>query len=169
MAAGGGVLVGERELQWQARRYGRPYDLPPLIVHGPDQCSWVGPQVGGVKSWGLIGAAVPRGAAGPTQLPCDALTVLRDVQDHSLMAVVAVKCGSIDPSASNRSFLIKPIIHRCISSIQGVFVGLLVPWTLEEDFGWCGRTSLVRPDLGGATRPTFVVSGPWTWSPYILC
>jgi hypothetical protein len=112
-------------------------------IHGPDQCSWVGSQVGGVKSWGLIGAAVRRGAAGPTQLPCDAPTVLRDVQDHSLMAVVVVKCGSIDPSASNHSFLIKPIIHRCMSSIQGVFVGLLVSWTREEDFGWCGRTSLV--------------------------
>jgi hypothetical protein len=45
---------------------------------------------------------------GPTQLPCNAPTVLRDVQDHSLMAVVAVKCGSIDPSASNLSLLIQP-------------------------------------------------------------
>jgi hypothetical protein len=60
------------------------------------------------------------------------------------MAVVVVKCGSIDPSASNHSLLIKPTIHWCILSIQGVFVGLLVPWTQEEDFGWCGRT------LGGA-------------------
>jgi hypothetical protein len=51
-------------------QYGRPYDLLPLIVHGPDQRSWVGSQVGGVKSWGLIGATVPRGAAGTTQLLC---------------------------------------------------------------------------------------------------
>jgi hypothetical protein len=80
------------------------------------------------------------GAADPTQWPCDAPTVLRDVQDHSLMAVVAVKCGSIDPSASNLSLLTKPTIHRCISSIQGVFVGLLVSWTREEHFGWCGQT-----------------------------
>jgi hypothetical protein len=34
------------------------------------------------------------GAADPTQWPCDAPTVLRDIQDHSLMAVVVVKCGS---------------------------------------------------------------------------
>jgi hypothetical protein len=27
--------------------------------------------------------------------------------------------------------LIKPTILRCISSIQGVFVGLLVPWTQD--------------------------------------
>jgi hypothetical protein len=57
------------------------------------------------------------GAAGPTQLPCDAPTVLRDIQGHSLMAVAALKCGSIDPSASKLSLLIKPTIHRCISSI----------------------------------------------------
>jgi hypothetical protein len=88
--------------------------------------------------------------------------VLRDIQDHSLMAVVAVKCGFIDQSASNHSLLIKPTIHRYISSIKGLFVGLLVTWTREEDFGWCSRTSLVRSDLGGATGLTFVVSGPWT-------
>jgi hypothetical protein len=29
----------------------------------------------------------------------------------------------------------------------------------------CGWTSLVRPDLGGAAGPTFLVSGLWTWSP----
>jgi hypothetical protein len=56
------------------------------------------------------------------------------------MAVVAVKCGSIDPSASNHSLLIKPTIHQCISSIRGVLVGLLVSWTREEDFGWCSQT-----------------------------
>jgi hypothetical protein len=84
--------------------------------------------------------AVPRGADGPTLLLCDAPTLLRDVQDHSLMAVVAVKCGSIDPSASNHNLFIKPTIHQCISSIQGVFVGLFVSGTREEDFGWCGRT-----------------------------
>jgi hypothetical protein len=50
----------------------------------------------------LIGAAGSIGAGAPTQLPCDTPTVLRDIQDHSLMAVAAVKFGSIDPSASNR-------------------------------------------------------------------
>jgi hypothetical protein len=33
----------------------------------------------------------------------------------------------------------------------------------------CSRISLVRPDLGGAAGPSFVLSGPWTWSPWILC
>jgi hypothetical protein len=46
------------------------------------------------------------------------------------MMVVVVECGSIDPSASNLCLLIKPTIHRCISSIQGVFVGLLLSWTV---------------------------------------
>jgi hypothetical protein len=55
----------------------------------------------------VIGAAGPIGAGAPTQFPCDAPTMLRDVQDHSLMAVVTVKCGSIDPSASNLSLLIQ--------------------------------------------------------------
>jgi hypothetical protein len=119
---------------------GGPYDLTPLIVHNHDQRSWDGSQVGAAKSWGLIGVAVNRGGAGATQLPSDTPTVLRDVQDHSLMAVLAVNCWSIVPSDSNRSILIKPTIHRCISPIQGVFVGLLVPWTREDDFGWCGRT-----------------------------
>jgi hypothetical protein len=54
----------------------------------------------------LIGAVSPIGAAGPIQLPCDAPTVLRNVQDHYLMAVAALKCGSINPSASNLSLLI---------------------------------------------------------------
>jgi hypothetical protein len=57
------------------------------------------------------------------------------------MMVVAVRCGSIDPSASNHSLMIKLTIHLCMSSIQGVFVGLLVPWTREEDFERCGRTN----------------------------
>jgi hypothetical protein len=48
------------------------------------------------------------GAGAPTQLPCDARTVLRDVQHHYLMAVATVKCGSINPSASNLSLLIQP-------------------------------------------------------------
>jgi hypothetical protein len=52
---------------------GQPYDLSPLIVHNPHQHSWVSSQVGEVKSWGLIGAVVP------TQLLCDAPTVLRDI------------------------------------------------------------------------------------------
>jgi hypothetical protein len=50
----------------------------------------------------------PYRCGAPTQLLWDAPTVLRDVQDHSLMAVVTVKCGSIDPSASNLSLLIQP-------------------------------------------------------------
>jgi hypothetical protein len=41
------------------------------------------------------------------------------------MAVAAVKCGFIDPCASNLVLLIKLTIHRCISSIQGVFVGFV--------------------------------------------
>jgi hypothetical protein len=48
--------------------------------------------------------------------------------------------GSIDPRALNLSLLIKPTILQCISSIQGVFVGLLVPWTQEVAYGMCGRT-----------------------------
>jgi hypothetical protein len=56
----------------------------------------------------LIGATSPIGAGAPTQLPCDAQTVLRDVQHHFLMAVATVKCGSINPSASNLSLLIQP-------------------------------------------------------------
>jgi hypothetical protein len=63
----------------------------------------------------FIGAAVPRGAAGPALWPCDAPMVLMDIQDHSLMAVAAVKCGPIDPSASNHSLLIKLTIYRSIS------------------------------------------------------
>jgi hypothetical protein len=56
------------------------------------------------------------------------------------MMVVAVMCGSIDPSASNFSLLIKPTIYWCISSIQGVFVGLSVSWTQDVTYGRCGQT-----------------------------
>jgi hypothetical protein len=56
------------------------------------------------------------------------------------MTVVVVECGYIDPSASKLSLLTKPTIHRCISSIQGVFVGLLVSWTRDVTYGRCGRT-----------------------------
>jgi hypothetical protein len=56
------------------------------------------------------------------------------------MVVAAVKCGCIDPSASNLGLLIKPTIHRCTSSIQGVFVVLLVLWTEDMTYGRCGRT-----------------------------
>jgi hypothetical protein len=65
----------------------------------------------------------------PTSVPCDAQPSLRDAYDLLGMTVVAVECGCIDPSASNLSLLIKPTIHRCILSIQGVYVGLLVLWT----------------------------------------
>jgi hypothetical protein len=80
-----GVLVGEMETQWRARRCGRisrcgrPYDLPHLIVHGPDKHSCVGCWIGGAKSSDLIGAVVPSGAAGPTQWLCDAPTRLGNV------------------------------------------------------------------------------------------
>jgi hypothetical protein len=56
------------------------------------------------------------------------------------MEVAAVKCVSIDPSASNLSILITSTIHYYISSTQDVFVELLVLWTREEDFWWCGQT-----------------------------
>jgi hypothetical protein len=75
-------------------------------VHDLDQCTCVSCGVGEAKSLDLIGAVVPRGAAGPTQWLCDARTRMGNVQDHFLMEVVAVKCGSIDLSASNHSLSI---------------------------------------------------------------
>jgi hypothetical protein len=56
------------------------------------------------------------------------------------MAVAAVKCGSIDPSASNLRLLIQPTLNQCFSSIQDLFVGLLVPWTQDVAYDRCVRT-----------------------------
>jgi hypothetical protein len=92
----------------------------------------------------LLGSVCPTrkliGAAGPTQLLCDAPTVLKDVQDHSLMAVATVKCCSIDPSASNLSLLIQPTYNQCFSCIQDLFVGLLRLSTHDVACHRCGCT-----------------------------
>jgi hypothetical protein len=81
--------------------------------------------------------------------------VLRDIQDHFLMAVAEVKCGSIDPSASNLSLLIKPAIHQYIHPSK-VCCGIVD--AVDPRGGFC----VVRSDLVGAVGPTFMVSGPWT-------
>jgi hypothetical protein len=61
----------------------------------------------------LAGMAVgrcsrPSRCGRPTSKPWDEPPSLRDAQDALGMMVVAVKCGSIDPSASNLSLLIQP-------------------------------------------------------------
>jgi hypothetical protein len=69
----------------------------------------------------LIGAVGPRGAGAPPKSLCDALTVWTDVEDHSLMAVAAVKYGSIDPSVSNLDLWIKQTLFLRSRSFAVVF------------------------------------------------
>jgi hypothetical protein len=56
------------------------------------------------------------------------------------MVVAVVKCGSIDPSAFDLSLLIQPTYNQRFSSIQDLFVGLLVPMTQDMAYDRCGCT-----------------------------
>jgi hypothetical protein len=153
----GGVLVGERELEWRARRCSRI-------------SRWAGPMIHRLWTWTtlitdpwsvarlflariflihrFIGANVPRGAVGPIQWSCDASTVLWDVQDHSLMVVVAVKCGPL--------IQVLPTLAFWSTDLKST---LLVHWWLVHGIGSDmdprGGFWVVRPDLVRAVGPTF--------------
>jgi hypothetical protein len=87
------------------RRCGRPCDPPPLNLH----VLILAPEVVESRLLASVLAGMAVGRCGqPTSKPWDEQPSLGDAQDALGMTIVAVKCGCIDPSASNLSLLIQP-------------------------------------------------------------